>query len=220
MGKIIGVVVLVLVIIVGLFFWTKRGSEGEQAETGTSTERLKTEVNELKGASGEEKGMVASIKDAMGLGQKMQCTYAMSEGGSTVESTVFVDGDKFKSTTNVGDMTVYALSDGENQYSWTSASKTGMKLTKTCLDKLQQSVQDKTSPAGTPASTEPQDMEKAFDAAKNVKCQPATGADFTVPKDITFTDQCALIEQSAKMMEGIKDKLPAGVTIPGLPGQQ
>jgi hypothetical protein len=213
MGKIIGVVVLVLVIVLALFLWMKRGGNEGMAETGG--ENMKEAVSEMKEAVGE-KSMVASIKDAMGLGQKMQCTYAMSEGESAVESTVFVDGDKFKSTTVVGGMTIHALFDGENQYSWTSATKTGMQMSKACLEKMQDSVKDMTKPSTTPAPTEPQDMEKAFDMAKNVKCQPATGADFTVPKDITFTDQCAMIEQSLKMMEGIKDQLPAGVTIPGM----
>ena len=37
-------------------------------------------------------------------------------------------------------------------------------------------------------------MEKAFEMAKNVKCTPASDTDFTLPADVTFTDQCALME--------------------------
>jgi hypothetical protein len=56
-----------------------------------------------------------------------------------------------------------------------------------------------------------EDIRGTFDAAKNVKCEPAASADFTLPTDVTFTDQCAMMQNSMKMMEQVKDKIPAGV---------
>lgn len=206
MGKIVGLVVVAVLLVGGFLYWN--GRSGNQSAMEKDSAPLP--------AAPEEKGVVSSIKEAMGLGQKMQCTYTMNEGGKSFESKVMVDGQKYASTTTIDNMTVYGVFDGENQYSWTSATKTGMKMSKTCLEKLQESVKDMPKPADTPAAA-PQDMERAFEMAKNVKCEPATGADFTIPKDVVFTDQCAMMEQATKMMQEMKDKMPAGTTVPGMP---
>lgn len=214
MGKIIGLVVVAVLLIGGFLYWNSRES-GPTGMEKTSDE-MAAVPGEMLGVAKEEKGMVSSIKDAMGLGQKMQCTYMMNEGGKAFESKVMVDGEKYASTTTIDNMTVYGIFDGENQYSWTSAAKTGMKMSKACLEKMQATAQNMAKPAETPGAA-PQDMEKAFEMAKNVKCEPASSADFTIPKDVTFTDQCAMMEQSMKMMEEMKDKMPAGMTIPSMP---
>lgn len=214
MGKIIGLVAVAVLLIGGFLYWNSRQSSPTGMEN-TNVE-MTAGSGEMPGMPKEEKGMVSSIKDAMGLGQKMQCTYTMNEGGKTFESKVMVDGEKYASTTMIDNMTVYGVFDGENQYSWTSAAKTGMKMSKACLEKMQATAQNMAKPTETPAAA-PQDMEKAFEMAKNVKCEPASGADFTIPKDVTFTDQCAMMEQSMKMMEEMKDKMPAGMTMPNMP---
>jgi hypothetical protein len=214
MGKIIGLVVIAVLLIGGFLYWNSRESSPTSAEK--TDNGMMAISDEAPNMAKEEKGMVSSIKDAMGLGQKMQCTYTMSEGGKAFESKVMVDGKKYASTTTVDNMTVYGVFDGENQYSWTSAAKTGMKMSKACLEKLQATAQNMAKPAETSASAS-QDMEKAFEMAKNVKCEPASGADFTIPKDVAFTDQCEMMEQSMKMMEEMKDKMPAGMTVPAMP---
>lgn len=211
MGKIIGLVVIAVLLIGGFLYWNSQ--QDGPAGMGNTDDGMAVVPGEMLGTAKEEKSMVSSIKDAMGLGQKMQCTYTMSEGEKAFESKVMVDGEKYASTTTIDNMTVYGVFDGENQYSWTSAAKTGMKMSKACLEKMRTTAQGMAKPVETSAAT-PQDMEKAFDMAKNVKCEPVSGADFTIPKDVTFTDQCAMMEQSMKMMEEMKDKLPAGMTMP------
>lgn len=214
MGKIIGLVVIAVFIIGGFLYWNSRQSGPTGMEK--TDDGVTAVPGEALGMAKEETGMVSSIKEAMGLGQKMQCTYTMNEDGKALESKVVVDGKQYASTTMIDAMTVYGVFDGENQYSWTSATKTGMKMSKACLEKLQTTAQNMAKPTEVPA-TAPQDMEKAFDMAKNVKCEPMSGADFTIPKDIVFTDQCVMMEQSMKMMEEMKDKMPAGMTVPSMP---
>ncbi|MFZ1627270.1 MAG: hypothetical protein WAT81_05755 [Candidatus Moraniibacteriota bacterium] len=214
MGKIIGLVVIAVFLIGGFLYWNSQQSGPTSMEK--TDDGVTAVPGEVLGMTKEETGMASSIKEAMGLGQKMQCTYTMNEGGKALESKVVVDGKQYASTTKIDTMTVYGVFDGENQYSWTSATKTGMKMSKACLEKLQTTAQNMAKPTEAPA-TALQDMEKAFDMAKNVKCEPTSGADFTIPKDVIFTDQCAMMEQSMKMMEGRKDKLPAGMTVPSIP---
>ncbi len=200
MAKIIGGIIVVVVLIGAVFVW-----QGKKAAVPTpdTAGEVTTETEERV----EDAGMniVSSIKDAMGLGQAMQCTYATNENeGAT--STVVVQGEKFKSTTVMKDMTVYALFDGENQYTWSSKDKQGMKMSKACVEKMTDTVKDMVP--STPSSTQAQDVRDGFDMAKNVRCEAASDVDLSVPADVIFTDQCAMMEQSLKMMDQLKQQMP------------
>lgn len=210
MGKIIGAVFVLMLLVGGFLYWNSRSKSVANAPT------VDQATQGVSPVPAESQGVISSIKEAMGLGQKMQCTYTMNESGKTFESKVTVDGQKYASTTTIDDMTVYGVFDGENQYAWTSANKTGTKMSKSCMEKMTAAVRDMPNPAESPANT-PQDMEKVFDMAKNVKCEAAgMEADFSIPKEVTFTDSCALMEQSMQMMEEMKDKLPAGMVMPDM----
>lgn len=210
MAKIIGAVVAVVVVIGAFFVWQSKQAGAPMDESGAMAPKAES------GESMMEKGMgaVASIKDAMGLGKSMQCSYSVSEDQS-IQSSVVVDGQKFKSTTVMKDMTVYGLFDGEMQYTWMSNSKQGMKMSKSCLEQMTNTVKDMTKPeTSAPAA---RDMRDELDMAKNVSCQPAAGVDWSLPKDITFVDQCAMMQDSMKMLQEMKDKLPAGMEMPVMP---
>lgn len=216
MGKIIGLVVVAALLIGGFLYWNSRetGSTGMEKTDGG----MMGVSDEVAGATKETGGIVSSIKDAMGLGRKMQCTYAIGDDKS-MQAVVLVDGEKFKSTTVMKDMTVYGLFDGETQYTWTDNEKQGNKMSKTCLDKMTARFQDMSADASKKSDTAPsvQDLREGFDGLKDVQCQAASAADFSLPKDVSFVDQCAMIEQSMKMMDEMKDKLPAGMTMPAMP---
>lgn len=204
MGKIISLVIVAVVLVGGFLYWNSQKKSSSESVAATQS------VPEMM----PEKGMISSIREAMGLGEKMQCTYSVKNGDVPVESSVVVDGGKYRSTSMVGGMTVQALFDGEYQYSWTSASKTGMKMSKDCLVKMASWAKETTEKL--PTMPESRDMEKTFDMAEGVKCVPAPETDFTVPSDITFTDQCAMMEQSMEMMKEMKEKMPAGMTMPDM----
>ncbi len=197
MGKILGLIGIVVVIGAGAYWYTRQSDP--QKEAGLSALDAAKEAKE----SVENKGMIASIKDAMSSGTAMSCTYAVEQGGSTYESTVMVQGEKFRADAAISGMTTHVLFDGADQYMWTEGTKTGFKMSKACLDEMSQtttSTENQASP--------PQDAKAAFDAAKNVKCSPAGNIDLSVPADITFTDQCAQMKESMKMMEQYKGQMP------------
>lgn len=217
MGKIIGLVVVAVVLIGGFLYWNSRESDVTGMEK--AAEGLMVVSGDTADMAKEEKGIVSSIKDAMGLGTKMQCTYAIGDDKS-IQATVMVDGEKFKSTTVMKDMTIHGLFDGESQYTWTDKEKQGSKMSKACLDKMTARFQDMSASSTTKESAAApsiQDLREGFDGLKNVQCQPAAAIDFSLPKEVTFIDQCAMIEQSMKMMEEMKDKMPAGMTMPSMP---
>lgn len=219
MGKVIGGLVVVIVLLVGIFYWWNRNQ--------TPGTRMQEQAAELSPDSGSmtasEKsttsGMMSSIKEAMGLGKKMNCTYSDTTNGKTVQSEVVVDGEKFKSTTMMEGLTVYAVFDGTTQYTWTSKEKQGSKITKACMEEFQGAATNAAPAEDKPTSVK-DDFMAGFDAAQNVSCKPALTTDFSIPTDITFTDQCAVMKQGSEMMQRLKGDMPngaAGGNIPSVP---
>lgn len=207
-----GIVVTLLVVLLigaGVFFFTMRKSAPPVLEMGNKGESgVAVKVPEPSASS-----LVSSFKEAMGLGQKMRCTYTAGDGAAVFTSTAYVEGKKFRSESEAGGVKMFVISDGEEQYVWNSGSSQGFKMSQACLESFKGDAA-KTAPSTNPAST-PEDYAAALESAQNVRCEAVTSADFSVPSDITFTDQCALMEQSKKMMEQYKDKIPAGM----YPGQ-
>jgi hypothetical protein len=211
MSKGIGLIGLLVIIGLGAYFYTnqatKETAEGGAMEALDKAKEVKTAV--------EEKGMVSSIKDAMGLGMAMKCTYTMDEADKSMQSDVLVDGEKFRATTTVNGIKSYVLSDGADQYMWTDKDTKGFKMSKACLEDLKNKFPTPDNNQTTVPKIE--DAQAALDMAKNVQCNPIESVDLTVPKDITFTDQCAMMKDSMKAMEQMKDKMPAGMSVPGMP---
>lgn len=215
MAKLIGGLIVVGVLVVGVFVW-----QGQRAAApAVSQEAALLSDNAPESMLEKGLGAVASIKDAMGLGKSMRCSYTMDQGGKPIQATVWVDGEKFKTVTQVDGMEVNGIFDGANQYSWTSAAKVGMKMSKECMEKMMKNAEDLAAVSGPAGGTMPrmEDFKAGFDMAKNVSCEAAGTVDLTLPKDITFTDQCAMMQDSMKMMQEMKDKLPAGMEMPKLP---
>lgn len=191
-------------------------AQNNSADTGANNAgETKTEE---KGTLGEA---ITSIKDAMASGKAMKCSYTINnkEGGDIV-STMYVDGKKYAGTTNVAGTVQHMVFDETAMYSWAEGQKTGMKMTTACTQDLAKNLPkntDDAAPAPDPTG------EKTFDNALDVKCEPSTGGDFTVPSDIKFTDQCEMMKNLQKnipnmtdLPKGVPTNLPAGVTPPQL----
>src|SRR3989344_3780743 len=104
MKKVVIIVIIVIVLVVGWFVFF--GSKKAVSPT-TSSDNVQTTVQESVVPQTAEKDVISSIKDAMGLGKKMKCTYAVSEGG--IASTVFIDGQKYKFTSEANGQKMYGL---------------------------------------------------------------------------------------------------------------
>ena len=198
--------VLVLIAVVGLFVWKQSGSPkpGKESVMKQETQGMPKQA---------ESTVIDSIKDAMGLGKAMQCTY-MADGQASFKSSVIVNGDKFKSVTEVAGKKMYGLFDGEAQYVWTEGESKGFKMSKGCLDELKANL-----PAGSDTNTGAgvKDLSEGFDMAKNVTCEaaPSASADLSVPTDVMFADQCEMMRQSLEMMKNVQKQMPEGTKFPG-----
>lgn len=161
------------------------------------------------GKEGAASGMISSIKDAMASGKAMKCTYTTKDqSGGEIVSTTFIDGKKYVGTTTAAGNVQHMIFNEEAMFSWIDGQKIGTKMTTACSNDLAASApkgQDEKAPkiAGS-------DPEGTFNAATNVKCEPNNDADFTIPSDITFTDQC-------EMMKNIMRDISSGAGAPEMP---
>jgi hypothetical protein len=214
MKKIFLVVLVLFVLGAGGFYLSGKQGMPQVSEKENS---VATPLDTVTPKVEEKKSVINSIKDAMGLGQKMNCTYTdVDSKGMTTSSTITVDGQKYKFTSDVNGEKMYGLFDGTTQYTWTTGVKgQGWKMDKTCMEELGKLAPKRVEDKSAKAPEAPQDIEKSFANAQNVACVPASNEDFSVPTDVVFVDQCEMMKNSLKALEGMKGKLPAGMNIPG-----
>lgn len=147
----------------------------------------------------------SSLKDAMGSGQQLKCTYTTTVNGADVPMTAFIQGKNYRSTIVAAGKTTNLLFDGDTMHTWVDGMTTGMQIKMACINDFKAAAPQ--GQPGVPAIPSPEDR---INSATNVSCVPSTDADFTVPATVTFTDQCAMLKKSAEMMKN----LPKG-TVPG-----
>jgi hypothetical protein len=201
----------IIVLAAGVIFLAGCGKKAAENATDTGTGQAVENKTET-----QKSGVINSIKDAMGLGQTMKCTYSDTMDGKTFVSEAYVKGDNYKAVNEVDGKKMNSLFDGKTIYSWTEGEKKGTRMDIKCFEdmpKPEEKVTNKPAPAALPV--EEKKPEDEFKSAQDVKCEPASGIDFNPPTDITFEDQCAALKA---MMEKFKDiKVPGG-NMPNIPG--
>lgn len=163
----------------------------------------------------EDDGAISSIRDAMGLGKKMQCTYADASDGKTLQSVVMIDGKRFKSVIDTPEGKMSIVFDGETQYVWNDKDKSGFKMSQACLDDVEKSLPENLK--NNESFGRLDDITEDFDTAQDVSCRPALSIDTSVPADISFVDQCEMMRQSLDVLKGMN--LPDNVQVPNIPNQ-
>ena len=215
--KTIGIVVAVVVVLLAIAWFAlgRKSSTPQNVETAVQTQPAAPGQPASPASS-----IVSSIKDAMGLGKQMKCTYTANKTNTTFNATVYVEGTKYKSYVTVGGKNMNALFDGTALYTWEDGNTTGSEMTADCLAKLKAAAPQ--NPSGqAPAQPPVQDPADSFNSATNVQCAPSTDGDLTVPAGVTFSDQCAMMTKALEYMNSAK-KLPAGAgtpaNVPAIPG--
>ena len=163
---IIGVVVAVVVIGGGVWYFLSQKGTGPISNSST----LSTE-------SFSEK---SSLKNLVARGGSWKCTFAIDAGGTNSTGTVYVAMGKvrsdFKSVVPQVNMTIesHMISDGAYAYTWTSSMPQGFKV-----------PIDVTTDTAVPSGSENLDYNSALDY--NCTAWPTDENMFVLPTDITFT---------------------------------
>lgn len=165
---------------------------------------VKSEIvsdNEVKQEKVEEGGALNSLKSAILSGKKMRCTYKIKEGNVELKITTYVQGDKYKTEVDLGQVKTNSIFDGDVVYSWSVGQKTGTKMTMDCMKSLGEDL-----PKNNEADKSvPEDSEEFVDSLKDsqdLSCENFDEVDFEVPTDIEFVDQCEMLKAQQKLMEG------------------
>ncbi|MFA5777520.1 MAG: hypothetical protein WC906_03715 [Parcubacteria group bacterium] len=187
------------------------------AKKGAENNNLSSAKKETAQTEETSGGVINSIKDAIGLGKKMECSYTYKVGDESFTTKTFVEGKKYKGESEVMGKKQLMVFDGETMYTWSEDTKTGSKWNQLCMEELNKDnkpAEDSSIPKATEEDVK--DASEAFKDAMDVKCTPVASIDFSVPSDITFSDMC---EQLKKMQDMTKNlpkgtELPAGVSAP------
>ena len=146
-------------------------------------------------------GFMGGLKEAMQGGVAMKCVNTDADG----EWVTYTNGKKFRSEGIEGGKTQIVLVTDGASYIWEKGAKTGQKMDMKCIKDFQKDI-------GMPDFTEEDEMDfdytpeelEAEEASGKLKCTPATDADFSVPTDVTFVDQCEVMK---KEMAGFKEQM-------------
>ena len=183
------------------------GCANNQEMTQSGNQMQKGEDQNMEGSMGSA---INNIKDAIGSGQKMKCTYTIRQNAQEYKSEAFIDGKKYKSVSTVDGHTSNAIFDGKETYAWTDDAAKGMKINEECAQQNQIENQEQNEMAQGDVQTNGD----PFDGAVDVKCEKVDSIDFSVPSDVEFTDQCEMLKLQQQQMEQLKGNLPEGFEMP------
>lgn len=159
-----------------------------------------SKVEEGRELVDDSKGLVGGLKDAMKNGVAMKC-----------ESK----DDDWVTYTNGKNMRSEGMEDGKKQnmlmvdgvtYTWEEGSATGMKMDKKCLEDFQKEMGFGQGDIVEQQYEDEFTFEEleAEEAEGGIKCSPSTDADFSVPSNIKFEDQCKMLKEQ---MQGFKEQM-------------
>lgn len=184
---------------------------GEKSGVQNDNSKMDEDMNKKgEGADGSgvvenEGGMLNKLKSAISSGKKMKCTYKISDTDGEMEITTYMQGDKYKTEADFGQMKTVSVFDGDGMYSWSVGEKTGTKMTMDCMKSLSADIpEEKTTQDNVPKDEE--EFVDSLEDAKNLKCESFDDVDFEIPSDVEFADQCEMLKSQQKLMEGFNKK--------------
>ena len=180
-----------------------------QSQEALTQSQTQIQVQTQPTAQGNTGSGISDWVAGIAGGKKMQCDYKMGgEGDKALNVKMFADKDHYRTemVTSVG--TMISVSDGKTMYSWTLGKKQGMKMDLECAKSLKDSL-PKTDTSAPQTYDTP---EKAIGNIPNISCNEASSTvDFSVPTDIEFADQCAMLKNSLETVKNMQGKIPDSV---------
>lgn len=141
-------------------------------------------------ASGEAVSFT-NLKDAFDSKKSLKCTYNYKDTEGSYESTIYMQGDKFRTVMQAGGQKMNSLFDGSTYYSWIDGQTQGFKMSNDCLNELESDGSDSQDSSFDPNETffSAEDLDSAFE----VKCEKSN-MDLSLPSGIDFQDMCEMIQ--------------------------
>lgn len=156
-------------------------------------------------------GGIADWVAGLSSGKKMRCDYKMGgEGDKALSVKMFADKDHYRMETATLAGTMISIADGKTMYTWTSGTKQGMKMDLECAKGLEGDLPKADSAGASPKTYD--SPEQAIGNIPNISCaETSDSVDFSVPSDVTFADQCAMLKGTLEKMKAVQGQIPDGV---------
>lgn len=155
--------------------------------------------------SQEESG-IAKWREGLEAGKSLACDYRMMGGeGEGTPVKMYVERDRYRTEVETPQGTYISISDGKTVHSFLEGSREGMKMDMDCMKEL---ADDLPKTGDTPAQEQYAAPAEAIDNIPGISCRETGSVDVSVPSDIVFTDQCAMLRQQTEMMKQYKDQMP------------
>ncbi len=199
---------------------TKKNAQSEQTGDQQAQVQQQEQNQQAKNSVGEN--FKGSLKNLLGMGKQVRCTWKIQEEGMAIEGIVYIDNKRSKmemkmkmtdegvdKDSPMANIQTYTYADEEWVYNWGGPNKQGMKFKLEDMEKMQQEAEEA---SGDNASDEESDniAMKNWKDEYEYHCQPwkVDQSMFKLPSDITFVDLNETIkeaqEQSDKMMKEMK----------------
>lgn len=162
------------------------------------------ETNQGSPSAGQS-GMDSWIA-GLASGKKIQCTYANTdEKGQSLPMKMYAERGSYKTELTMPTGVITTLFDGKSMYTWTVGQKQGTKMDIACTKELADQLPKEQGSAPKTYDS----PEQAIQGTPNIACaESSTAIDFSVPSDVTFSDQCAMLKASLgklKDIQGMQD---------------
>lgn len=146
-------------------------------------------------------------------GKRMQCTYTIKgEGDQTSVIKMYAEKDRYRTEVAMPTGVMISLFDGKEMYSWTKGAKQGTKMEMECMKEIGELSEEGEE---TPTQDTYDSPEQVIENIPDIACSELGSAiDFSVPSDVEFSDQCAMLKKTMEQMKGLQN-MPGNV--PNMP---
>jgi len=191
---------IILPMAVAAVFLSGCGNAPVATESGNAVPTQKQEADK----SGIVGSAIGSLKDAIGLGKKMECVSKDASG----ETKAYIDGMKYKAVSATPEGNMISIFDGADFHTWNEKTKQGFVMTKACMDELSERLPKTDGTDNVSGNNNLQTTEDVIADESMDNCKETGPIDFTIPSDVKFVDQCELLKN---IPANLKDfKIPTG----------
>ena len=195
-------------LVMGLFCVSFVGCGKEVAKTDDANQGKAIEHMEKEMATKTEKMVEKSgIAGLLEKGDKIKCEYKIETGDDNATVLTYIDGEKFKTESNMGGIQAVSIFDGESYYSWTTGkTKQGSKIDKRCMEEMEAETMGDEMDEDDDYDMTFGDVDDivAWENDMQMNCSKTGNIDWTIPTDIKFIDTCKMMENMENQTQNME----------------
>lgn len=154
----------------------------------------------------DSKDVTGGLKNALQNGVAMKCVE--TENNNTTWTT-YTNGKNFRTYGMEGEKENNVVMKDDVTYTWVTGEKKGMKMDKKCIEDFQKDM-------NIPKDYSQIEIEEEFSVENlsrdekdgNLQCSPTTEADFSIPSDVEFVDQCKIMKEQMQQLKAQMPNIP------------